>query len=75
VADRGSICNLDDASSKIGPEIDSSTKVLMSMAQGKTTNMRTFRSLIALSVPPVVLAGRARFLSFAPKSTAKTTKS
>jgi hypothetical protein len=37
--------------------------------------MRALRSLITQAVLPVVAAGRARFLSFAPKSTAKTTKS
>jgi hypothetical protein len=47
----------------------------MSMAQGKTKNMRTFRSLITSAVLPVIAAGRARFLSFTPNSTAKTTKS
>jgi hypothetical protein len=41
----------------------------------ETDDMRAFGSLITQAVLPVVAAGRARFLSFAPKSTAKTTKS
>lgn len=37
--------------------------------------MRALRSMITQAVLPAIAAGRARFISFAPKTTAKTTKS